>query len=302
MANKNLGLVDGSLTNTTSLETQNGLFWFIQRDGSRDYYVLSEDLNQTAAQVEATAGIPQVGDTLDGVPVRKAKAKDTGRVMHNGTPKVLWVVTVETDSRVDTSSSSGAGDEDPTDMRPRRRWYTQKEKMRIDKDINGDPIETANGEPIIYERGVIKSVLEIERYEAYPFDPTVHEDFANHSNDAAFYGFPIGTAIIDDIQSDEEVINGVTYCKVRYIIFFLLLYEDGVLLENTYADVSFLHQGYLVRSEVGAIPSTDPDKHGHPRKINLDEDGVELPDGDPPVFIIFPDIPLADFDTLNLFF
>lgn len=300
MANKNLGIEDGSISSHIALESPNGLFWFPQKDGSRVYFVVSESISTTDTSIVATAGIPQIGDLVDGAPVRRHRATEVGRVQYGNTPRILWKVTIETDTRFDPSSSSSS--EDPTDMRPRRRWYTNKEKRRIEKDVNGDPIQTANGEEILYERSVIKSVLEIERYENYPFDPSVHIDYCNHSNDATFYGAPIGTAIIDDIQSEEEVVSGVTYCKVRYVIVFLILFEDGVPLENTIADVTFLHQGYLVRANATAKPSTVLDKHGHPRKCNLEEDGTETPEGTTPTFVTFPDIPYATFDDLNLYF
>lgn len=302
MANKVVGIEDGSSGGEISLEPgSGGLFFFLQKNGERVYYVLAQDIDQTEDQIVATTGIPQIGDTLNGAPVRKLKGQEQQRVRHptSGAATILWKVTVTTDTRFDSSTNNPS--DDPTDYRPRRRWYTQKEKMRIEKDVNGDIIETANHEPIIYERPVVKINLEIERYETYPTSPTAIYNYANHCNNATFYGAPIGSCLLDDIQSTEEVINGVTYIKVVYVFVFFIKFDGASMVENTLADVEIAHEGYLVRPSAGAVPATVLDKNGHPRKCNLNEDGTENTT-DVQVTVIFPDLPLADFSALNLEF
>jgi hypothetical protein len=316
MANKNLGLELGSIESTTSLEpASNGLFWFLQKDGSRVYIVLGETINTTDTSIIATAGIPQIGDVVDGAPVRRHKAKEINIVRHptTGVRCGLWTVEVQTDSRIDTSSSNPA--DDPTDYRPRRRWYTQKQKERMEVDLNNYIIATTAYEPYNFETDQVNIVLEIERYEEYPTNPATMLDYANSTNDASFYGAPIGTVLLDDIRTEEVTINNVTYIKTTYVFIFRMREDplyDGIDPEHptpfsadTIRKVYLLDQGYMYLKTPGDTNSesiTYLDAKGHPRLINLDEFGQKLPDGDPPHFTDWDIIRYMDFDALNLEF
>lgn len=304
MANKVLGIEQGTSGGTIGLEKgQSGLFWFYQKDGSRVYLVLAQDLNQTEDQVTATTGIPQIGTVVNGAPVRSLAGKELDRIAKHpktGVPTILWSVTVTTDSRFDSSQIGG----DATDLRPKRRWYSDKVKERRETDLTNEIIETLALEPIVFEDDFVDLILEIERYEDYPTDPSLIFAFENHTNSGSFYGAPIGTVLLDDIQSDEEVVNSILLCKVRYVFRFKLRWdEEAEAFElNTVRYRYLLQQGYMYRPSAGAEPITFIDAHGHPVKVNLTTGGVLAAETDPPLFTGFPIIPYADFDTLNLEF
>lgn len=304
MANKNLGIEDGSIESTSTIEpASSGLFWFVQKDGSRCYYVLATDINETDEDIKATTGLPALGDLIDGAPVRSLSAKEIQRVRHpsTGVPTILWKVEVKTDTRFDATNQTAT---DPTDVRPKRRWYTEKENERVEVDVNLFWITTSAEEPLNVEWPRANIYLEIERYEAYPTDPSAIFAYVEHCNDDTFYGAPVGTVLLDDIQSDEEVINGVTYIRVRYVFKFVMRTEDdGVtFLENTVRIGYFLNQGYMYRKTAGAVAETYLDKHGHPQKINLALDGTKLGETDDPVRLDYDMTPYADFSALNLEF
>lgn len=306
--NKVLGRNNGQSGGTITLEkSSSSVFWFWQKDADYGFLVLSKDLNQYEDQIVTTSGIPQIGTLFNNVYVRSLSAHEIDRISRHptyGVPCALWQVVVHTDSRFDPAQALTSNTDDPTDLRPRRRWYTEKEQRKIEVDINGDRIVTAAGEPIPYEGPFIVVCLEIERYENYPTDPATIRAYINHVNSTTFYGFPIGTALLDDIQSDEEVINNITVIKTRYVFKFYLIWNDdlGAYETDTAGDVSLLNEGYLYLPAVGAAPITFPDANGHPRKLNLNTDGTLLPDTSPPTFAIYPIIPDVDFGPLNLEF
>lgn len=299
MANKLLGLEDGQMGSTLGAsKSSSGLFYLFDKDATRSYFVLAENLNQTEDSIAATTGIPQIGSTLNGAAVLRLRPKEIGRVRFNGAATALWSVSVETDSKFDP----GNLESNPTDMTPKRRWYTEKEDERIETDLDQKILETTAKEPLNAELPFVNIVLEIERYENYPTSPSAMFNYANHCNQATFYGAPIGTVLLDDIQSDEETINNVKYIKVRYVFKFRLReFVGGGFDSNTYRKKSFLNQGYMYRRAAGAVPELRMDKHGHPIKVNLNTDGTENT-GSTPNFVEFVLVEFADFSALNLEF
>jgi hypothetical protein len=309
MANKVLGIKDGTCEGGFALEpSSTGLFFFWQKDGSRVYYVLATDLTEYEDTIVVTAGIPQIGDTLNNAPVRRLRARETERIKSHpttGVPTAIWEVTVETDSRFDASSGStgSSGSDDPTDFTPKRRWYTDKVKERRSHDLSYQRIETSAGEQLNFEIDFVDIILEIERYEAYPTDPDAMFNYAGHSNDDEFYGAPEGTVLLDDIQSDEEVINGVTYIKVRYVFRFVMReLSSGDFRTNTVYFARVANVGYLYRPAIGAAPITFLDAHGNPAKVPLDLDGLILAPGVPMTEEYVNVTPGATFADLNLEF
>jgi hypothetical protein len=304
--NKSLGIENGSIGADISVEkSSSGLFYIFQKSGTRVYLVLSKNLSQTENDIAATAGIPQIGDVLNGAIVQRVKPKEVERVIHPTThaAAILWAVTVETDSRIEASQLQA----DPTDLRPKRKWYTEKENERVEVDLFNQVLETPATEPLNVEMPMVNLILEIERYENYPTNPAAIFQFCGSTNSGTFYGAPIGTVLLDDIQSDEEFIDQQVYIKVRYVFKFRIRWVDGdtagTIASDTYHTKEFLNQGYLYfKTPTAEEPITFLDAHGHPKKINLTADGQLLPDGADPTFTTWELVPYADFGSLNLEF
>lgn len=291
MANKFLGKLEQAKDLKIELE-QSGMFFNLQKNGKEGcYYVLAQDKNQSEDSIVDTPGIPVLGTVLNGAPVKGFSAREVATVRHwqTGVITILWEVEVSTDSKLTADNTNTSGD--PTEMRPRRRWYTEKEEVSPEKDRDGELIQTATGERLIVEFPEVINVLEITRYEEAPFDPLKQFHYCNKSNLETFYGAPSGCALMDDIQSDEEEVNGQTYCKVTYVVKFKI--RDAVppvgstttttdpnqinLEEDTYSHVKLLHRGYQFFPTVEAASDKKPQIYkvdGQPTEVNIDAQGL----------------------------
>lgn len=287
-----LGVKDGSHTATSSLESRDDVKVQVIKH-SRTWYVLADDTSQREADITATPGLPGLFTLDEGAWAVGATARDTMRVRHpvTGVAAALWEVTINFDSSIDPDD-----DEDPEDKPPTVRWYGETEEEVLEKDaITGDPVQTDAEEPIIITTPIILPVLEIKRYELYPFDPTTMLDYSHHTNSTAFWGAPTGSALMLPMEVDEETIEGVKYVVVTYRIKFKIKPD---LAEPWKARV--LHHGFKYRTAPGQPPVIYKDKHGNPATINLTAGGTKLPDGDPPEYLEFNRFQKANFNTLSL--
>jgi len=305
MPNKVLGIEDGSTNSELTLNKQ-GNKWVYSKTWESRYFVLAQDLNQTDEQVAATTGLPQIGELAHNGICRTLRSQESMRCIHptTGVATILWIVTAVFDSRIDPDSISL---NNPTLIRPKRRWYTEYEKVRVQEDVEGSTIQTAALEPIILEKDRLILVQEIERFEPYPFDPDTIFNFADHVNQSTYYGAPQGTAWMADIQQDEEEVNNTTYERVRYVVKFRLRINPAspsTFLSNTarlFGEIGILNQGYLHINSATGLRETFLIK-GQPVKVNLDNLGFKLDDEDDPVFLPYVERAYADFSTLNLEF
>lgn len=295
---KLLGEKDGTSTGTVGL-VKKDRFYTLQAKFSRTYYVLSDNLSQNEATIIATSGIPPLLSLLSGAWCMEKKGKEITRVIHpvTGVPAVLWEVTASFDSDVDVDEA----DQSPEARTPKVRWYGENEEELLEKDaITGDAIQTVPGEPILIEVPYVRPILEVKRFELPPFDPDTQLDFANHTNSAAFYGAPEGTALMLPIEaSEEQVVDQVRVITVTYKVKFNIKEEGGGMAIDTWK-AKPLHHGFKFFPAVGEPAEVYNDKHGNPATINLAADGTQLGDGDNPVFLSFNRFPKANLNLLNL--
>lgn len=317
---KVLGIVDGTSGSDVTLETKGNFIIPVSRT-KREFYVLADTVADDEVDIINTPGLPVIGEFYSvGSYCIKLSAKEQCTVIHPTThvPTILWIATADYSSQIDSGDISGGtpGEEfDPTDMRPRRHWYCDKEKEALDRDAqSGAPIQTINKEKYSLEKNQVIIVLEIERYENYPWDPLTSFKFCDHSNNASFYGAPTGTALIDDIDVQEEYVNGGLFLKVRYRILFKLKIDPDnpdSFLPATMSIVQTRHEGYLYRPTPGAEPVKYIDGHGQPKKVLLTSNTDFLLDEWPGGLLNeFSDeeyqswyrFPYADFSELDLEF
>jgi hypothetical protein len=291
-----LGIKNASHSASLKLEKQEKL-WARRKTFRRTYYVLSDDVNQTEDDIVTTTGIPPLFSALNGAFCVSQDPKENSRVVHplTGVPTILWEVDCKFDSNVDVEQ-----DQPPEAKPPVLRWYGESEEEVLEKDlITEDPIRTDAEEPLIVTTQIPIAVLEIKRYEFYPFDPDIILNYGNHVNTGAFYGAPLGTALMMPPSADEETIEGVKYVSVTYRVKFKIRKIAGAMQVQTWK-ARVLHVGYKFKNDDGKIAIYE-DKDGNPAQVFLiNGTGKKKATGADPDYKEFNRYPWADFNALNL--
>lgn len=291
---KILGLKDGASKAQTQLQKKDNL-WFTQKTFENTYFVLSDTLADTEDTILGAVGVPSLWSALRGCLCKEVSADEIQRVVHpiTGVPAILWEATAKYDSNIDADEEQ---DDDPIAKTPTIRWHGETEEEVLEEDaITGDPVETKAKEPILLTTPFVMPVLEIKRYETYPFDPNVILDYSHRTNSAAFWGAPAGSALFLPPEVDEETIEQVKYAVVTYRIKFKI--KPGV---DEPWKARVLHHGFKYRKKAGEAPEVYTDKHGNPATVNLNDDGTLLPDGQPAKFLEFNRFKKANFNALTL--
>lgn len=286
-----LGIKDGSFSANFSLEKKDK-FTIRVKKFSKTYYVLADSLADTEEEIVATSGIPGLFSLDNGARVKTQDPKETTRVIHPVTAVAtsIWEVGINWDSSVDDD------DEDPENKPPKIRWSGEVEEELLEEDaVTGDPVQTDAEEPQLISTPIVLPILEVKRYEFFPFDPSTMLEFAHHTNATSFWGAPAGAALMLPMEADEETIEDIRYAVVTYRIKFKI--KPGVT-EPWKARV--LHHGFKYREKVGAKPSIYQDKFGNPATINLAVGGTKAKDGDPPNYKEWNRFTKAEFNALGL--
>lgn len=323
-----LGLEEGEFDAEESLEKRSNLQVRVMKM-SQCHYVLGDTNADTEIDILGVSGIPQLGSLLRNMRCRSRAPKEVNTVKHPTTGVLcgLWKVTCEFDTDTDDdggdNNNQGGGDNsntDPTSLRPKRRWHVEKVEEILEANADdGTPIQTTAGEAIIITDEIPHPSLDIVRYVLYPFNPEVIYRYINHTNSRPFYGAPPGCALMDDIQTEEEVVNNRLYERVTYTLRFRLLrYRPFNLVDliiDDGWDLAVPNQGYLHRPQrfgrsfsgeqielEPGPPVTFLDANGHPKKVNLDETGKILDPTRTPLQIKVQRKLKTDFGPLNLEF
>jgi hypothetical protein len=304
---KVLDIKQNTYASSTYLRSKEKLFTFV-REFSLTYVVMGDHINQTENDILAASGIPPVFYPLRGAYCKDRTATEEERIINPMTGELagLWEVKCDFSSEVDVDNDG----KEPEARTPRVRWTGETEDEPLEWDaIDARPVQTTAGEPIVSTTPVAYPVLEIQRYEIYPFDPDVILDYSNRTNKTTFYGSPPGTAWMMPPSAEEpEIIEGRKYSNVTYRIKFKIKKVVIPMLGNKTAltgEWMFRprNRGYLY------IPDDKTDKkdaivnvdaHRNPVQCDLDEDGHKLKKGEDPVYLGFNRVPEAEFNNLSL--
>lgn len=288
---KVIDIKNGSVSAQSSLQVKKKRAT-VKGSFSQTYIVLSDTLDDNESDILATPGIPPKFYPSGGYLCSGHRATETTRIVHpvTGVAAAMWDVEVEFRNDINPED-----EQPPESLPPVVRWFGETEEEQLEEDaITGAAIETAAGEKIDVTHPVVRPVLEIRRYESYPFDPDVMLDYSNRVNSTPFWGAPIASALMMPMDVDEETIEGEKYAVVTYRIKFKI--QPGAT-EPWKAKV--LNYGTLIVDANGDIVK-NADKFGRVYTTNLAANGTKLPDGDPKVYISFNRFQKADFNLLSL--
>jgi len=293
-----------------------------QRTTCITYYVLTDDLSEGEPEVQVATNLPLVGTSLyKGYVCYRKRARQTAIVWNHpvyGVPCALYEVDVEFSNQIEASGSGGVSATeplDPTQKRPVIRWHAETIQRQMFFDANWVPVRTPCDEVIYVEKEDVIPVLEITRYEEYPFNPTNFFNYANKTNSTPFYGASAGQAWMAPMEAEEEIINGRPYERVTYRIKFDLIPAPTTiaLLKWTGSawasvvdygadyspwDAMPLAEGYLYRTTAGTKPVAGGNV-GDKRKFNLNADGT-INTSSTPNFLRFQKCGRANFNNLSL--
>ena len=249
------------------------------------YFVLGDTINDTKQDILDVSEVPNLSSVINGEKVISVVPKERQTVIHPTTLEktYLWEIAVKTDSAFDASGGGGGGGGGITQFRPVTRWSSETIEERVWVDVEtGEGIETVPGDAILVSKRRHIPVLEIKRYEEYPFDPDLQLRIPEHTNLRDFWGAPPGSALCDSIQVEEQAIQGTIFVWVTYIFKFKLL-EDGIIINGivkTTDGWDFLpsHRGTshfdLVDGEISEKTFTATDLDGNPKTVPLNTDGT----------------------------
>lgn len=303
-----IGIEAGSFESSTEVGNQSGI-WIPKKSASLTYLVLGDDMDTNEEDILGTTGIPKLYQSVAGTFCKKISPKETDVItIHpiQGDRCTLWKVQCDFDSDLDLAQSGGGGgdpDTEPDEKRPVVNWLSQEIEEHWEFDaLTDEPLETKCGEPIIASRQRTLPLLEIIRFEPYPFDPELILEFGNAVNSFPFWGAPAGCAKMKAPQARETTINGETWCQVTYHILFKMRWST--LLNDYWSDEwvrKIAHVGYKYFRDPGDTePRIFMPSPGQPSKTRLAADGTRLDDGLPTVQLWFHECPYKDFGSLNL--
>lgn len=291
MAMTLLGSKDASIETSYSIEKKNDIY--VQRKtGRQTFLVMGETMADTESAAVDTPGLPPMWWPGQGMFVIRKTPREVGTIKNpdSGQNAILFEVDVEYDSQVLPED-----DAPPISKPPRIRWTSETVDELLERDaVSGDAVVTACNEPILLTTPIAIPVLEITRYENYPFNPVTILGYSFRTNSAVFWGAAAGVALMMPMDVDEETIETTRYAVVTYRIKF-----HPLNVANPW-NARPLHHGTLHRPTTGATPEQWVDKAtGSPGTTNLDSNGVSLGDSTPE-YLDFARHQTVNFNTLSL--
>jgi len=150
--------------------------------------------------------------------------------------------------------TTGPGDGDPTLQEPELRWSSVQTEEPIDEDINGNPIETPNGEAIF---GLTETVYDLQlsiSRNVLSFSPEITYLFQNKVNSEPFLGFPPGVVLCSNVSATRVFDGSFNYFRLSVEFLFraplrtipLRAWWKRVLMEGTQVRVLKVVNGQII--------------------------------------------------------
>lgn len=284
-----IGESSGTRAARKALE-RNGQLWETKRDGSREYTVLADTLDEPEVQIFAL--VPALGAIVGGKVCKDVATTEIDTVTHPVTGRLtaLWKITCMFDNDVRP---------DPLNLDAVVKWSSETEEEVLFRDVvDGKPIVTACGERIPLTTLRVIPVLTISRYMPFPFDPDIITAYTNTLNQGEFWGAPAHCALLTGIECDYVDIEISDEIRSKLaLVTYRVKFKTGT--DPWLARP--LHYGNLVWADGERTAVTQyTDREGRPCQAMLDEDGFDLGDPNEPVFLEFNQFEIKDWGPLNI--
>jgi hypothetical protein len=205
--------------------------------GVQRYFTLQASaIGITTVQALATAGLPLMNDPHPQNPSLRVRNRD---VSQDG--PISFSATISYEAQVNDPNDPA---QNPLSRPAVIRFGAVTQEVEIDEDVNGDPIQTINGEPIVgVTRPFTDLVITVQR-NLPTFNPASISNYMNKINSATWYGLPAGTVRITDISAGNVFSEDFEYWDVS--ISFQVRRGFGSVTDAKAWWHRTAHQGYLV--------------------------------------------------------
>lgn len=230
-------------------------------------YQIVVDPDTTKVEVAEAAGVPQRNTPYTGVPSVICKRRSFERVS-----PILWIATLNYEGGYGPAGPASRPETSP----PEISWTDAESNELIDEDADGNPIVTANGEPIEgITMPISDNVLVVRRMFRY-FNPYLTNLYRHSVNSDVFASYPPGTARLTKYRADQvwnESTNGwwMVTANVQFRVPYNTTPEKA-----WYARVR--HEGFHVRVDDMVIRAVDDNKEPVTRPVQLKADGTRETD------------------------
>lgn len=194
---------------------------------------------------------------------------------------ILWKLVARYEGAVNSQNQGG-----PLDEPPDIKWGTVSYEEEIDVDLDDTPIWTPNYEPyepklrLMRRDLILRITRNIPSFDVSQIVPYCDNGGATNSDTP--WGQPVGTARINDLQSQEIAWDGGvyhrTYVEVQFRrgrgsipdskAFYKRVLQQG-FMERISADVGFTDEDYVAHATDGAGRKAT-------RPVLLDDDGFQI--------------------------
>lgn len=261
-------------------------------EGFSIIYTVIADQNETFASILATPGIPRIGSYSAGLMCKKLSPSRETLVIGNGQTKSKWTITAEYSSEID--------DIDPTELPPEVSWTSEIFEEVLRKDLNGKPIQTVPGEPLILTGRKAMPVLTISRTENAPFNPSIILNYTNTINSGAFWGAAAKSALLESIQAKYKQIELTNGNKKWFVDTTYVIKFKKIPNVDEPWKASVLHHGSKYFQNAEDEAQAWEDGRGNNGTYNLDRNGFLLADNADPVYLDFDIYEQRNFDALKI--
>ncbi len=267
----------------------------------RTFSVITDSIDTTAFEV-ATAQDPASGLRIP----QRQESHPANSVYEAGDPSAsrvspcYWNVVCTYTPRGANLELGRWPADDPLSHPADVKWSKASWTEATDVDANGDPIQTAAGEPLDPPPSVEKGdrVLTIARNEAAHDDAQVSQ-YVDTVNAGTFWGYGAGRGRLLDIAADL-VHASISYWRKTYKIRFRVYTPDGVTNEHAWR-LRLLNQGYRYLDDAGKVHQF-VDAEGRPLQQPklLAANGTPLASDADPVYLLFVQYPPKDWTALGI--
>lgn len=236
-------------------------FTFSQSDG----FQVTCTPDTTLAEITRHPNIPRVGKSLFGAPYITVKGVSPTQIS-----PIYWLVDVQS-----SGEAGGVDEESPIDNTPTIRVSSVESEADIDEDADGNPIITANVEPIY---GVKKKIYDLSFSITRNF-LAVNDELANQYLDSVnsdtFLGFQPGRVKMTGYSYDVVFSDAIVYYKVTAT--FLSRTPYNTTNERAwYSRVR--HEGFYEKVAADIIRAVDSNQEPVTKPVLLAEDGTRVTD------------------------
>lgn len=254
-------------------------------DYTRVFQVVVDSRTDTEATVAAASGVPALAAAHPDNSQAKAASQDVACVDPSG---LKWEVTVNYSTDLTPQQLESSPMARPINW----RWDFVRYEEVVEKDRDGDPVETSAGEPFdpLPVRDRTRPVLVITRNEAQ-FVPATVETYVGKVNEREFFGAAANTLKLDSIQPTPVTEGTTNFWSVTYAFHYK---------PNTWA-LEVLDFGSYERPNKEGDKRNFSEEEGESGRAKLDGEGTKLADDADPVYLSFDVYEEVDFNKLRFY-